>query len=59
MNITSEQKRMIDKLKTGHAIVKIKNRFDEPIHIKIPHVKVKKGLLADYDKELNLGIGNP
>lgn len=42
MNLTQEQRRYIDKLKTGHAIVKIKNRFDEPIHVKIPHVKNKK-----------------
>jgi len=51
MNMTIEQKRMIDKLKTGHAILKIKNRFDEPIHIKIPHVKLRKGALLDNDIE--------
>ena len=59
MNMTNEQKRMIDKLKTGHAIVKIKNRFDEPIHLKIPHVKIKKGLLSDYKNELNSSVGIP
>lgn len=59
MNMTIEQKRMIDKLKTGHAIVKIKNRFDEPIHLRIPHIKIKKGLLLDYKKELNSSVGIP
>ena len=42
MNLSTEQKRMIDKLKTGHAIVKTK-RFDEPVHVKFPHIKIEKG----------------
>ena len=41
MSLTSEEKRMIDKLKTGHAIVKTK-RFDNPIHVRIPHIDIKK-----------------
>ena len=59
MNMTNEQKRMIDKLKTGHVIVKMKERFNEIIHVRIPHVKIKKGLFSDYKKELNNGIGIP
>ena len=47
---------MIDKLKTGHAIIKMKERFNEQIHLKIPHVKIKKGLLLDFKNELNNGI---
>jgi hypothetical protein len=59
MNMTREQKRMIDKLKTGHAIVKMKERFNEIIHVKIPLVKVKKGMFLDYDRKLNSVIGIP
>ena len=59
MNLSSEEEKMIDKLQIGHAIVKQKNRFDEPIHIKIPHVKIKKGLLLDKENELNSSIGIP
>lgn len=42
MNLSLEQQGMIDKLKTGHAIVKTK-RFDEPVQVKFPHIKVEKG----------------
>jgi DNA helicase HerA-like ATPase len=42
MNLSIEENGMIDKLKTGHAIIKNK-RFDEPIHVKFPHIKIKKG----------------
>jgi len=59
MNMTIEQKKMIDKLKTGHAIVKIKNRFNELIHVKIPFVNIKKGLFLDSENELNKPIGIP
>ena len=53
MNMTNEQERMIDKLKTGHAIVKIKERFDEPIHVRIPLVEITKGLYLNHNNELN------
>lgn len=42
MNLTVEQERFIDKLKTGHAITKLKERFTEPIHTCIPLVPINK-----------------
>ena len=43
MGLSKEEEQAIDQLKTGHAILKIKDRFIEPIHIEIPHVKIIKG----------------
>lgn len=42
MNLTYEEKRCIDKLKIGHAILKMKERFSEPVHIKFPLMPIKK-----------------
>jgi len=42
MNLTREEKRYIDKLKVGHAIIKMKERFSEPIHIRFPLVPIIK-----------------
>lgn len=36
LNLTKTESRFIDKLKIGHAIVKLKSRFSEPIHIHFP-----------------------
>ncbi|MCH9031188.1 MAG: ATP-binding protein [candidate division Zixibacteria bacterium] len=36
MNLTSEESRFIDKLKVGHAILKLKERFHEPVHVQFP-----------------------
>ncbi len=46
MNLTKEEERYIDKLKIGKAIVKLKERFDNPIHIQIPLIKIDKGKFA-------------
>ena len=59
MNLIPEQKRMIDLLKTGHAIVKLKNRIDEPIHVRVPLVPVKKGASLDRKKKVNEPVGSP
>jgi hypothetical protein len=40
------QERCIDKLKIGHAIVKMKERFHEPIHVRFPLVKINKSLIG-------------
>ena len=45
MSLTKEEKQSIDKLKVGHAIVKMKERFFEPIHVKFPLVEVDKSLI--------------
>lgn len=59
MSLTRQEQGMIDKLKVGHAIIKIKDRFNEPVHVKIPHVRIKKGLYLDQNKKINTGIGTP
>jgi len=43
MNLQPEQSRYIDKLKVGHAIIKMKDRFTEPIHVRFPLVPISKG----------------
>ncbi len=44
MSLTPEEQQSIDKLKIGHAIVKMKERFSEPIHVKFPLVPINKQL---------------
>ena len=46
MNLTKEEERYIDKLKIGKAIVKLKERVDNPIHVQIPLIKIVKGKFA-------------
>jgi len=46
MNLKNEEKRFIDKLKVGHAIVKMKERFNEPIHVKFPLVPIDKSSIG-------------
>ena len=46
MNLTVQEMRYIDKLKVGEAIVKMKERFTEPIHVKIPHVRINKKIIS-------------
>jgi len=49
MSLSNEEKKYIDKLKVGHTIVKLKERFDVPIHIRFPLVEIKKGLMLDQN----------
>ena len=51
MNLKLEEFRFIDKLKVGHAIVKIKERFDVPIHVRFPKVPI--------DKSMGSPVGTP
>ena len=44
MNLRNDESRFIDKLKVGHAIVKIKERFDVPIHVRFPKVPIDKSM---------------
>jgi len=46
MNLKNDEKRFIDKLKVGHAIVKMKERFNEPIHVKFPLVPIDKSSIG-------------
>ena len=59
MNLLPEQKRMIDLLDVGHAIVKMKGRFDEPVHVRFPLVGIKKGLYLDSNDEVNTPVDVP
>lgn len=42
LNLTEEEARMIDKLKVGHAMIKLKSRFPEPVHARFPLVPIVK-----------------
>ncbi|MBN4081351.1 hypothetical protein JYT44_03195 [Caldithrix abyssi] len=55
MNMTDQEKRFIDKLKVGHGIVKLKVRFDEPIHVRFPWVNIKKRLASNYENSYPKG----
>ncbi|MEZ5359839.1 MAG: DUF87 domain-containing protein [Candidatus Zixiibacteriota bacterium] len=44
LSLNSEEKSSIDQLKVGHAIVKMKERFTNPIQIKIPLIPIEKCL---------------
>ncbi len=46
MNLDNEEQRYIDKLKIGHAIVKMKERFHEPIHVEFPLMPINKSLIG-------------
>ncbi len=46
MNLTVQEMRYIDKLKVGEAIVKMKERFTEAVHIKVPHVQINKNKIS-------------
>ena len=50
MNLTIDEMRYIDRLKVGEAIVKLKYRFTEPVHVRIPLVPVNKE---------NIPVGSP
>lgn len=42
MSLNKDEMRSIDKLRIGHAIVKMKHRFHEPINVKFPLIKIQK-----------------
>ncbi|MCP4603473.1 MAG: ATP-binding protein [Proteobacteria bacterium] len=41
MNLTAAERRYIDKLHVGEAIVKSKNRFSNPLLVRIPYVRLR------------------
>jgi len=49
MALTKEENDYIDLLTVGHAIVALKGRVNVPLHVFIPKVSVKKGLIGDDD----------
>ena len=46
LSLKNDEQRMIDKLKVGHAIIKMKERFTEPIHVKFPLINIDKSLVG-------------
>lgn len=46
MNLNNEEQRYIDKLKTGCAIVKMKERFNEPVLVRFPLMPINKSLIG-------------
>jgi hypothetical protein len=46
LNLKMDEQRMIDKLEVGHAIIKMKERFNNPIHVKFPLIPIKKSLVG-------------
>ena len=42
MSLEKDEEKNIDKPKVGHALVKMKERFTEPVQIKIPFIKINK-----------------
>ena len=42
MNLIKTETRFIDKLGVGYAIVKVKNRFSEPLHVHFPLFKLNQ-----------------
>lgn len=45
--VPEDQKQHISKLKTGTAIVKLQDRWIEPVLIQIPHIEIQKGFITD------------
>ena len=54
MNLKEEEKRCIDKLGVGHAIIKMKARFSEPVHVVFPLVSVDKDSIQQLLHELDV-----
>lgn len=46
ISLPKEQRAYLDQLQVGHAILKSKNRFIEPVHIRIPLMKIKSEIPA-------------
>ena len=46
MSLTPEEVASIDRLKVGHAIIKRKDRFIEPVHVRFPLVPIDKSLIG-------------
>lgn len=39
MRLTSDERDCIDQLSVGHALIKVKHRFHEPVHVHVPLAK--------------------
>jgi hypothetical protein len=55
MLLENEKKKYLGKLPVGYATVKLQGRWFEPFLIKIPLVRVKKGLVTDKAVKAKMG----
>jgi hypothetical protein len=55
MLLENEKKKYLGKLPIGYATVKLQGRWFEPFLIKIPLVRVKKGLVTDKEVKAKMG----
>jgi len=55
MLLENEKKKYLGKLPVGYATVKLQGRWFEPFLIKIPLVRVKKGLVTDKTVKAKMG----
>ncbi len=39
--------------------MKMKDRFVDPVHVRFPLVRIKKGLYLDSNDEVNASVGSP
>ena len=58
MFLTQEEEQAIDQLKVGHAIVKLKDRFSDPIQVRVPLVEISSGIKSKTGNK-TLGVGVP
>lgn len=49
MALTKEESEYIDLLDVGHCIVAMKGRIHQPLHLLVPKVNIKKGIIQDSD----------
>ncbi|MFW9873893.1 MAG: ATP-binding protein [Candidatus Thorarchaeota archaeon] len=54
VNLNKEEIDYLDKLETGHAIVKLKGRCFEPFLVVFPKIDIKKGLITDEILKMKL-----
>ncbi len=54
MNLNREHLNYLDKLDTGHAIIKLKGRCYEPFLVVFPKIDIKKGLITDEILKMKL-----
>lgn len=53
MGLELEEEKAIDQLKVGHAIVKLKDRFREPLHVRVPFVNLDLEMTRERGKTEN------
>jgi DNA helicase HerA-like ATPase len=55
MELTKQERKYLDMLKVGHAIIKVKGRIEKPVMIQFPKLKIDKEEKAKEGGEVFLG----